>query len=50
MNISDQIRAYHDPIVAAEHHLRSWEHCYRYFRRVGPTGLAGARPEQPQGR
>jgi len=44
MSITECLRAYHNPVAADEHHrLRSWEHCYRYFRRVGPTGLAGER-------
>jgi hypothetical protein len=44
MSIAERIRAYHDPVAADEHHRqRSWEHCYRYFRRVGPTRLAGDR-------
>jgi len=41
MSVPDHVRAYHDRLAGDEHHrLRSWEHCYRYFRRVGPTGLA----------
>jgi hypothetical protein len=44
MSVSDRVRAYHDRLAGDEHHrLRSWEHCYRYFRRVGPAGLAGER-------
>ena len=44
MSVTDHVRAYHDRLAGDEHHrLRSWEHCYRYFRQVGPNGLAGER-------
>ncbi|QDU21712.1 hypothetical protein [Urbifossiella limnaea] len=44
MSVTDHVRAYHDRLAGDEHHrLRSWEHCFRYFRRVGPTGLADDR-------
>src|SRR3954471_24429399 len=44
MSVTEHIRAYHDRLAGDEHHrLRSWKHCYRYFRRVGPTVVAGER-------
>lgn len=44
MSVTDRVRAYHKRLAGDEHHrLRSWEHCYRYFRRVGASGLAGER-------
>src|SRR5262249_20373488 len=44
MSIAQKIRAYHGVLVSKEHHrYRSWEHCYGFFRRAGPTGIAGLR-------
>ncbi len=44
MSVTNSIRAYHARLARDEHdRLRSWEHCYRYFRQVGPNGLAGER-------
>ena len=37
MSISQKIRAYSSDLARDEHHrYRSWEHCYRFFRRIAP--------------
>ena len=38
--IQEKIRAYHKNMAGEHHRYRSWEHCYGYFRRVGPKGIA----------
>jgi hypothetical protein len=44
MSVTEHVRTYHHQLADDEHHwLRSWEHCYRYFRRVGPTGVVAER-------
>ena len=46
MSIADNIRKYYDDIAADEHHrYRSWEHCYRFFRRMGPSEAKRNRDE-----
>lgn len=41
MAIHRAIGTYYDSALGDEHHrYRSWEHCYGYFRRVRPQGLA----------
>jgi hypothetical protein len=45
-NIPQKIRAYHGDLVHNLHHrYRSWEHCYSFFRRIGPTGIVTNRDE-----
>jgi hypothetical protein len=40
MGISEHIRTFHEALAKDEHHrYRSWEHCYGFFRRVGPLGI-----------
>ena len=35
--------AYYGDALGEHHRYRSWEHCYSYFRRVRPDGLAADR-------
>lgn len=45
-DISEEIHAYHGDLVDNPHHrYRSWEHCYGFFRRIGPTGIVANRNE-----
>jgi hypothetical protein len=40
-NIESTIQSYFGALEQDEHHrYRSWEHCYRYFQGMGPSGLA----------
>lgn len=42
--IHEKISAYFGEVAGNPHHrYRSWEHCYRFFREVKPSGLAAAR-------
>ena len=42
--IHEKISAYYGDIAGDQHHrYRSWEHCYRYFREVTPSGIAAQR-------
>jgi hypothetical protein len=41
--IHETIQAYYGDMVDEHDRYRSWEHCYRYFRRLGPDGLAADR-------
>lgn len=40
MSIHRAIQAYYDAAAGEHHRYRSWEHCYRYFLRGRPIGLA----------
>lgn len=40
MTIHEKIHAYYDGMTGAHHRYRSWEHCYRYFHRSTPEGIA----------
>ncbi len=45
-HIRQMILKYHEGLADDPHHrYRSWEHCYRYFRRVTPDGLARERDQ-----
>jgi hypothetical protein len=42
--IHEKISAYFGEVAADAHHrYRSWEHCYRFFREVTPSGIAAQR-------
>jgi len=42
--IHEKISAYFGKVVADPHHrYRSWEHCYRFFRNLAPSGIAAQR-------
>jgi hypothetical protein len=42
--IHEKICAYYGEIIGDTHHrYRSWEHCYRFFREVKPSGIAAQR-------
>lgn len=43
MSIHRAIAAYYGNALGEHHRYRSWEHCYSYFRRVRPDGLAADR-------
>lgn len=44
MSIAQLIRAYHGDLAGDEHHrYRSWEHCYRFFRRAGAAEISNQR-------
>lgn len=44
MSIEKRIRTFHGEIERDGHHrYRSWEHCYQYFRKVTPEGMAAER-------
>ena len=40
MVIPEKIQAYYRGMSGAHHRYRSWEHCYRYFRRSTPEAIA----------
>jgi len=41
VQIHDKISAYFGKVAGDPHHrYRSWEHCYRFFREVTPSGIA----------
>lgn len=40
MNIHRPIAAFYSSAAGEHHRYRSWEHCYGYFRRARPGGLA----------
>ncbi len=42
--IHEKISAYFGEVVGdPDHRYRSWEHCYRFFREVKPSGIAAQR-------
>ncbi len=42
--IHEKISAYFGEVAGDPHHrYRSWEHCYRFFREVTPSGIAAQR-------
>jgi len=42
--IHEKISAYFGEVVGDPHHrYRSWEHCYRFFREMKPSGIAAQR-------
>src|SRR5690349_1631304 len=42
--IHEKISAYFGKVAGDPHHrYRSWEHCYRYFREVTPSGITAQR-------
>ena len=42
--IQEKISAYFGEVVGDPHHrYRSWEHCYRFFREVTPSGITAQR-------
>jgi hypothetical protein len=43
MSIHHVIAAYHGDALGEHHRYRSWEHCYRYFRRATHGGPRAAR-------
>lgn len=43
VTIHQKIRAFHDSMAGQHHRYRSWEHCYSYFRRTAPNGIADDR-------
>jgi hypothetical protein len=46
MTIRQKIRAYHNSMTDDVHHrYRSWEHCYSFFRRAAPKGVAAQRDQ-----
>ena len=40
MTIHEKIDTYYGGMIGAHHRYRSWEHCYRYFRRSTPETIA----------
>lgn len=44
LQIHEKISAYFGEVAGDPHHrYRSWEHCYRFFREVKPSGIAAQR-------
>jgi hypothetical protein len=42
--IHEKISAYFGEVAGDPHHrYRSWEHCYRFFRELTPSGIAAQR-------